>query len=174
MVMRGLVPVQELERRIFLIRGHKVMIDSDLAELYGVPTKVLNQAVRRNKERFPDDFTFRLTKSERDEVVTICDHLQKLKFSPTLPNAFTENGVAMLSSVLRSRRAILVNVQIMRTFTRLRQLISTHHELARKLDALERKIKSHDHQIEAIFDAIRELINPPETPRKSIGFQPKS
>ena len=166
--------VHEVENRIFMIRGHKIMIDNDLAELYGVSTKVLNQAVKRNKERFPSDFMFRLTKRERDEVVTTCDHLRKLKFSSTLPNVFTENGVAMLSSVLRSHRAILVNVQIMRTFTRLRQLISTHHALARKLDVLERKIKSHDHQIEVIFDAIRELINPPETPRKSIGFQQKT
>ena len=167
-----LPPGEDLERRIFLIRGHKVMLDHDLAQLYGVPVKVLNQAVKRNADRFPEDFVFRLSKLERAEVVTICDHLQKLKFAPTLPNAFTENGVAMLSSVLRSRRAIQVNVRIMRTFTRLRQLVSTHHALARKLDALERKVKIHDHRIEAVFQALRELIAPPEETPKVIGFRP--
>ncbi|MBI5211024.1 MAG: ORF6N domain-containing protein [Elusimicrobia bacterium] len=172
MPIKSLVPIHDIERRIFLVRGHKVMIDYDLAGLYGVTTKVLNQAVKRNLERFPDDFMFRLTKSERDELVTICDHLRQLKFSPTLPYVFTENGVAMLSSVLRSHRAIMVNVQIMRTFSRLKHLISTHHELARKLAELERKVQSHDKHIRTIFGAIRELVNPPEPPRKPIGFHP--
>src|SRR3989339_1983223 len=103
------IPAEVIERRIFIIRGFKVMIDRDLADLYGVPTKVLNQAVKRNKERFPGDFVFRLTRKERAEVVTICDHLAGLKFSRVLPYAFTENGVAMLSSALNSRRAIIVN-----------------------------------------------------------------
>lgn len=147
------------------------MIDRHLAELYGVTTMALNQAVKRNRERFPEDFMFRLTRAERDEVITSCDNLLPLKFSPALPSAFTENGVAMLSSVLRSKRAILVNVQIMRTFTRLRQLISTHKELAKKIEDLEHKIKSHDHKIEAIFAAIRELMNPPESGRKIVGFR---
>lgn len=169
--MPNLIPAETIEQRIFLIRGHRVMIDRHLAELYGVTTMALNQAVKRNRERFPEDFMFRLTKAERDEVITICDNLRPLKFSPALPNAFTENGVAMLSSVLRSKRAILVNIQVMRTFTRLRQLISTHKELARKIENLERSIKSHDHQIEAIFEAIRELMNPPESGRKIIGFR---
>ncbi|MBI5624545.1 MAG: ORF6N domain-containing protein [Elusimicrobia bacterium] len=172
--MASLVPVHDIERRIFLIRGHKVMLDHGLAELYGVATKALNQAVKRNKERFPGDFVFRLTAGERDEVVTICDHLRQLKFSPSSPFAFTENGVAMLSSVLRSRRAIMVNVRIMRTFTRLRHLISTHHELARKLEVLERKVESHDQSISGIFDVIRDMMEPAEEPRRPIGFQPRS
>ncbi|OGR81996.1 MAG: hypothetical protein A3J74_01900 [Elusimicrobia bacterium RIFCSPHIGHO2_02_FULL_57_9] len=169
--MPNLIPAETIEQRIFLIRGHRVMIDRHLAELYGVTTMALNQAVKRNRERFPEDFMFRLTKAERDELITICDNLRPLKFSPALPNAFTENGVAMLSSVLRSKRAILVNIQVMRTFTRLRQLISTHKELARKIESLERSIKSHDHQIEAIFEAIRGLMNPSESGRKIIGFR---
>lgn len=172
LTMRTLIPVVTIEQRIFVIRGHRVMIDRHLAELYGVTTMALNQAVKRNGERFPEDFMFRLTKAERDEVITICDNLRPLKFSPVLPNAFTENGVAMLSSVLRSKRAILVNIQVMRTFTRLRQLISTHKELAGKIEDLERRIKSHDHKIEAIFEAIRELMSPPESTRKVIGFHP--
>lgn len=108
--MPNLIPAETIEQRIFLIRGHRVMIDRHLAELYGVTTMALNQAVKRNRERFPEDFMFRLTRAERDEVITICDNLRPLKFSPVPPNAFTENGVAMLSSVLRSKRAILVNI----------------------------------------------------------------
>ena len=168
----NIILTETIEKRIFFIRGYKVMIDRHLAELYGVSTMALNQAVKRNKERFPDDFMFRLTKTERDEVITVCDNLQPLKFSPGLPSVFTENGVAMLSSVLRSKRAITVNIQVMRTFTRLRQMLSTHKDLARKIEDLERNIRSHDHKIEAIFEAIHELMNPPEKPRRSIGFHP--
>ena len=170
----SLVPVEIIERRIFLIRGHKVMVDRHLAELYGVTTRALNQAVKRNTERFPDDFMFRFTKAEREGVITICDNLGPLKYSPVLPHAFTENGVAMLSSVLRSKRAILVNIQIMRAFTRLRQLVSTHKELAGKLGDLEKKIKSHDHEIGDIFQAIRELMEPPGRGWKVAGFRPRS
>lgn len=163
---------ETIEKRIFFIRGYKVMVDRHLAELYGVSTMALNQSVKRNIDRFPEDFMFRLTKAERDEVITICDNLRPLKFAPGLPSVFTENGVAMLSSVLRSKRAITVNIQVMRTFTRLRQFISTHKELARKIEDLERSVQSHDHKIEAIFEAIHELMNPPEKSRKSIGFRP--
>lgn len=149
------------------------MIDRHLAQLYGVTTMALNQAVKRNAERFPEDFMFRLTKAERNELITICDNLQPLKYASALPHAFTENGVAMLSSVLRSTRAIRVNIQVMRTFTRLRQLMSTHKELAEKIEALGRRIKSHDHHIQAIFVAIRKLMNPQETKRRVIGFRPE-
>ena len=116
-----LVPTEAIETRIFLIRGKKVMINTDLAKLYKVQTKVLNQSVKRNIKRFPEDFMFQLTKEEKEEVVTNCDHLSKLRFSPVLPYVFTEQGVAMLSSVLNSERAIMVNIQIMRTFTKLRE-----------------------------------------------------
>lgn len=163
---------------IFFIRGHKVMLDHDLAHLYGVPTKALNQAVKRNMKRFPDDFMFRLSKIEKEKVVTNCDHLQFLKFSPQLPYAFTEQGVAMLSSVLHSDRAIQINIAIMRAFVKLRELISTHKELAQKLAKLERKISNkfseHDEEIQILFKLIKQLMSPseipPEKPKRQIGF----
>jgi hypothetical protein len=165
--MPNLIPAEVIERRIFLIRGEKVMIDRDLAQLYGVETKVLNQAVRRNKDRFPDNFMFQLTKQERDEVVTICDHLSDLKFSYQMPYAFTEQGVAMLSSVLRSKRAIQVNIQIMNTFVALRRMLADNKALAQRLDELERK---YDAQFKVVFDALRKLIAPPDPPKRPIGF----
>jgi len=130
--MSDLIPIQIIENKIFVIYGLKVMLDSDIAQLYGVETKVLNQAVKRNLERFPLDFMFELTSEEKEEVVTNCDHLKALKFSPQLPYAFTEQGVAMLSSVLNSERAIYVNIQIMRTFTKLKSLLATHKDLQKK------------------------------------------
>jgi len=166
-----LVPQELIEHKIIMIRGQRVMLDKDLAELYGVSTKVLNQAVKRNIERFPEDFMFRLTKIEREEVVTNCDHLTSLKFSSQSPYAFTEQGVAMLSSVLNSKRAIQVNIGIMRAFVKLRQILSTNKELAYKLSELERKIEKHDTEIQAIFEAIRQLMRPPEKPKRTIGFQ---
>jgi len=166
--MKLLIPTNVIEQKILMIRGHKVMLDSDLATLYGVETKVLNQAVRRNIKRFPDDFMFQLSASEKQEVVTNCDHLQRLKFSPTPPYAFTEQGVAMLSSVLNSDRAIEVNILIMRAFVKLREMISTHKDLAKKLEDLEQK---YDSQFKMVFDAIRQLMTPPEPKKKrAIGF----
>ncbi len=163
------VPVERIEKAIYLIRGEKVMLDRDLAELYGVETRVLNQAVSRNRERFPADFMFRLT---REEIVGISQFVtsSNLKFSKRV-TAFTEQGVAMLSSVLRSKRAIAVNVQIMRTFVRLRQMLTSNAELARKLEELEKK---YDRQFKVVFDAIRQLMTPPEPKRKQIGFQAKA
>jgi len=166
-----LVSEEVIERKIFMIRGHKVILDRDLAKLYGVPTKVLNQAVKRNIRRFPEDFMFQLTETEKEEVVTICDHLESLKFSPQLPYAFTEQGVAMLSSVLNSERAIQVNIAIMRAFVKLKQILSMNKELAHKLAELERKIGKHDVDIQAIFEAIRRLAAPaPVKPKPEIGF----
>ncbi len=165
---RSLIPAESIERRILLIRGQKVMLDIDLAELYGVPTKALNQAVKRNKDRFPPDFMFRLSKEEKAEVVTICDHLSNLRFSPMLPHAFTEHGILMLSSVLHSKRAVQANIAIMRAFVRLRELIASHKDLAKKLEELEQK---YDAQFRVVFDAIRQLMTPlPPTPRR-IGFR---
>ena len=164
--------VERVERRILLVRGHRVMLDSDLAELYGVQTKVLNQAVRRNIERFPGDFMFRLTREEigrMSQFVTSSGRLHTLKYSKRV-TVFTEQGVAMLSSVLRSRKAVMVNIAIMRAFVRLRELLSTHRDLAEKLEVLERK---YDAQFRAVFDAIRELMAPPRQPRRRIGFHPK-
>ncbi len=163
----SLVPMERIERAIFVIRGQKVMLDADLAELYGVLTKVLNQAVKRNKERFPVDFMFQLTKEEKDEVVTNCDHLKRLKFSPTLPHAFTEHGAIMLATILNSPIAVQASIQVVRAFVRLRQMLASNADLARKLDTLERK---YDAQFKVVFDAIRQLMTPPEPKRQQIGF----
>ncbi len=149
------------------------MLDKDLAELYGVKTKRLNEQVKRNSRRFPGDFMFQLTKEEKEELVANCDRFKALKHSAINPYAFTEQGVAMLSSVLKSDRAIQVNVQIMSVFTRLRQMLATHKELAHKLNELEQKIVQHDEEIATIFEAIRHLMAPPENPIKQIGFKLK-
>lgn len=162
------IPIERITRAILLIRGQKVILDRDLAELYGVGTRILNQAVKRNRARFPEDFMFQLTWEEvenpRSQFV-ILKPGQNIKY---LPFAFTEQGVAMLSSVLRSERAVRVNIEIMRTFVQLRQMLSSHADLARKLAALENK---YDAQFKVVFDAIRELMAPPEPPKKRpIGF----
>jgi hypothetical protein len=166
----SVIPVEKIERSIFLIRGHKVMLDRDLAHLYGVPTKVLNQAVKRNERRFPSDFMFLLTKEEKNELVTNCDRLEALKHSSALPGVFTEQGVAMLSSVLNNERGIQVNIAIMRAFVRLRKILASHADLARRLEELEKK---YDSQFRVVFDAIRQLMVAPEKPPKKIGFQLK-
>jgi hypothetical protein len=162
--------VERIESRILVIRGQKVMLDASLAGLYAVTTKALNQAVKRNLVRFPGDFMFQLTAEEatllRSQSVTL--KTGRGRHRKYQPYAFTEQGVAMLSSVLRSERAMLVNVEIMRAFVRLRRMLETHADLARKLAALERK---YDAQFKSVFDAIRELMTPPEPPRKRrIGF----
>ncbi len=160
----------KIEQRIFLIRGQKVMLDRDLAELYNVPTHRLNEQVKRNIKRFPADFMFKLSSREKEEVIANCDNLSRMKFSPSLPFAFTEQGVAMLSSVLNSERAIAVNIHIMRTFTRLRKLMLEHKDLHQKITALERK---YNRKFSAIFEAIRQLLTPPTPPTKPklpIGF----
>lgn len=170
--MRALIPIEVIEHKIFLIRGLKVMLDSDLAELYGVETKVLKRAVKRNEDRFPDDFMFILTSDEYESIRCQIGTLKKGRgqHSKYLPIVFTEQGVAMLSSVLSSKRAALVNIAIMRTFVKLREVLSTHKELAHKLAQLEKKIEKHDEEIGAIFDAIRLLMAKPEPKEKKIGF----
>ncbi len=166
--MKALIPVEMIERKIYLIRGHKVMLDRDLAELYGVETRVLNQAVRRNIDRFPDDFMFSLT---RDEIMNLSQIVisSRIKHAPNV-FVFTEQGVAMLSTALNSERAIQVNIAIMRAFVKLREILSTHKELAHKLTQLEKKIEKHDEEIKLIFDAIRQLMTPPVPKKKKIGF----
>ena len=169
--MQALIPQETIEQKIFLIRGHKVMLDRDLAVLYGVTTGNLNKAVSRNPERFPDDFMFRLTQQELKNLIF---QFGTSRWGGTrkLPRAFTEHGILSLSSVLKSHRAIQVNIAVMRTFVRLRQILSNHKELAHKLAHLERKIEKHDEDIHAIFDAIRELLEPPQSgPKKQIGFR---
>ncbi|MBU2622265.1 MAG: ORF6N domain-containing protein [Proteobacteria bacterium] len=169
-VKSAVIPVEMIEKAILFIRNQRVMLDTDLAALYGVQTKVLNQAVKRNERRFPSDFVFFLTKEEKDELVTNCDRLRRMRHSSALPRAFTEQGVAMLSSVLNSERAVDVNIEIMRAFIRLRVLLSAQKELAGKLSELEKQLEGHDEKIKVIFQAIRQLMTSPENPRKKIGF----
>jgi phage regulator Rha-like protein len=160
-----------IEKRIFLIRGQRVMIDRDLADLYGVETKYLNRQVKRNRERFPPEFMFQLTSRERNELVTNWHRFVSLKHSTVLPYAFTEHGVAMLSSVLHGKRAIHINILIIKVFVKLREILATHKELAQRLQELEVKIEKHDEAISAIFEAIRQLMAPPlEKPKRPIGF----
>lgn len=168
--MKDIIPAELIERKILVIRGEKVMLDSDLAMLYGVETRVLNQAVRRNIRRFPDDFMFELSAAENELLRSQFVTLKKGRgqHSKYLPNAFTEQGVAMLSSVLNSDRAIEVNILIMRSFVKLREMISTHKDMAKKLEDLEQK---YDSQFKMVFDAIRQLMTPPEPKKKrAIGF----
>jgi hypothetical protein len=165
---RSLIPLNNIERSIHIIRGQKVMLDRDLAELYGVETRVLNQAVRRNIKRFPSDFRFELT---RDEVMRISQIVTSsdIKFSKQVA-AFTEQGVAMLSSVLKSDRAVQANVEIMRAFVRLRQMMTSRADLARKLKALENKYDAQFPPRRVVFSAIRQLMAPPSSKRRRIGF----
>lgn len=169
----ALIPVEVIERRIYLIRGAKVMLDADLAELYQVKTFRLNEQVKRNRSRFPKDFVFQLTKEESRSLTSQFARSKKGRGGRrTLPYAFTEQGVAMLSSVLNSDRAIRVNIAIMRAFVKLRQMLSAHREVLEKLDQLERKYQRHDTQIKVIFDAIRRLVEAPSRPKSRIGFAP--
>lgn len=168
--MTNLIAIESVAQRILLLRGIKVMVDADLAELYGVPTKALNQAVRRNMERFPPDFMFQLSQDEKTEVVTNCDHLARLKYSRTLPYAFTEHGALMLGNVLKSDRAVEVSLLVVRTFVQLREMLSTNKELEVKLLELERKVSSHDQALAGLIDAIRQLMKQPIGTSRPIGF----
>ncbi|MFA6981372.1 MAG: ORF6N domain-containing protein [Ignavibacteriaceae bacterium] len=174
MSTKEIVPTERIESKILLIRGQRVMLDRDLAILYDVATRDLNKAVSRNLTRFPADFMFRITKDEFTNL--------KFQFGTSssgwggtrkLPYAFTEQGIAMLSSVLRSERAVQVNIAIMRAFVKLREILSTHKELAQKLKELEYKIETHDEQITAIFEAINQLLAPPPAPKRKVGFEVK-
>jgi len=168
---KAIIVIGNIEQRILLIRGEKVIIDADLAEFYGVATKRLNEQVKRNKNRFPDDFMFQLIAEEKAEVVANCDHLSKLKFSKALPYAFTEHGAIMAASVINSPSAIEMSVFIVRAFVKLRQTIAQHKELARKIAQLERGLSEHDSQIQSLFQAIKQLLNPKLPPKKRrIGF----
>jgi hypothetical protein len=164
----NILPRERIERSILLIRGHKVILDADLAELYGVETRALLQAVSRNQKRFPEDFMFQMSKKEyellRSQIVISKKGRGGRRY---LPYVFTEQGVAMLSSVLRSERAVQVNIEIMRAFVRLRRMLASNEDLARKLAALEKK---YDSQFRVVFDAIRELMAPPEPNKRKIGF----
>lgn len=166
--MKSLVPLERIEKKILLLRGEKVMLDSDLAELYCVQTKALNRAVKRNQARFPGDFMFQLSSEESEELRFHFGTSKGRGGRRYQPYVFTEQGVAMLSSVLKSKRAVQVNIEIMRTFVRLRTMIASNKELARRLSELEKK---YDRQFKVVFDAIRELMAPSKTPVRRIGFQ---
>ena len=164
--------MESIQQRIYLIRGHKVMFDADLADLYGVTTGRLNEQVRRNKKRFPEDFLFQLTAEEQEALrsrFAISKGRGGRRYAPLV---FTEQGVAMLSGVLNSERAIRVNILIMRAFVRIRELAAAHKDLAQKLDELEKKVSVHDERITAVFEAIKKLLTPGEPPkRQQIGFR---
>ncbi|MBU0622821.1 MAG: ORF6N domain-containing protein [Gammaproteobacteria bacterium] len=168
--MTEIIATESVAQRILVLRGQKVMVDADLAELYGVPTKALNQAVQRNIDRFPADFMFRLTQTEKTEVVTNCDHLARLKYSRTLPYAFTEHGALMLGNVLKSDRAVEVSLLVVRTFVQLREMLATNKELAAKLLELERKVSGHDQAIVGLMNGIRQLMKQPGDMSRPIGF----
>ncbi|MDP2277796.1 MAG: ORF6N domain-containing protein [Nitrospirota bacterium] len=170
-IEKSIIPVEKIENSIIIIRGEKIMLDADLAILYGVSTKRLNEQVKRNIDRFPEDFMFQLTENEKAEVVANCDHLKRLKFSPNLPYAFTEHGAIMLASVLNSPIAVQASIQVVRAFVKLRQMLSSNKELAHKLMLLENRIEKHDGEIKAIFNAIRQLMAPPATKSTKIGFR---
>jgi hypothetical protein len=168
---KAMVPVGKIEQRILLIRGEKVIVDADLAEFYGVPTKRLNEQVKRNKDRFPDDFMFQLSAEEKTEVVVNCDHLSKLKYSSSLPYVFTEHGAIMAASVLNSPRAVEVSVFIVRAFVKLRRMIAENKELSRRIVQIERHLAEHDNQIMELVQAIKQLLKPDPLPKKRrIGF----
>jgi hypothetical protein len=165
--MDNMLPMEIIEKRIFVVRGQRIMLDADLADLYGVPTKRLNEQVKRNLGRFPEDFMFQLTAEEKAELVAICDRFEKLKHSSTFPYAFTEHGAIMLANVLRSERAISVSIQVVRAFVHIRTLLIGNTSLAKRLDALEKK---YDMQFKAVFDAIWKLMEVESRPKRRIGF----
>ncbi|MFH1715361.1 MAG: ORF6N domain-containing protein [Elusimicrobiota bacterium] len=167
----------EIEKMICIIRDKKIMIDADLARLYGVSTKRLNEQVKRNKKRFPSDFMFILNKAEKDELVANCDRFQMLKHSTVLPYAFTEQGVAMLSSVLHSEKAINVNIKIMRVFIQIREMILAHKELNQLVNKIEKRIKKHDfiigeygNRIQLLAEIIEQMLETPKKKINKIGF----
>ena len=169
---RGVVLPEKIQHKILLIRSDKVMIDSDLAQLYGVTTKRLNEQVKRNRARFPIDFMFQLTPEEKEKVVANCDHLHNLKFSSTRPYAFTEHGAIMLASVLNSRKAVEVSILVVRAFVKLRQLLLSHKQLFEKLREIEMNYEKHDQHIITLYKAIRELIEPKvKQSKRQIGFR---
>jgi phage regulator Rha-like protein len=168
--VKAFLPAVHIEQKIYLIRGLKVMLSTDLAELYGVEPKVLVQAVKRNCERFPEDFMFQLTAEEFENLKSQFVTSSWGGIRRATPYAFTEQGVAMLSGVLNSKRAVQVNIAIMRAFVKLRNLLSARKEFASKLNELERKIEKHDEHIKVIFDALRQMVDSPEPKEKKIGF----
>jgi hypothetical protein len=165
------VHLGDIQQRILLIRGEKIIVDVDLAEFYGVSTKRLNEQIRRNRERFPSDFMFRLTRDEKNAVVERCDHLRNLKYSRAMPHAFTEHGALMAASVLSTPRAVEMSVFVVRAFVAMRRTISEHRQLAARLDELERQLSVHGESIVELFKTIKQLMAPDAVPEtRRIGF----
>ena len=169
-----LLPVGQIAQRILWIRERKIILDADLAELYGTQTKRLNEQIKRNRDRFPDDFIFQLTADEKSEVVANCDHLERLKYSPRLPYAFTEHGALMVAAVLNTPRAVDVSIYVVRAFVKLREMLASNEDLAVKLTELEQRVSIHDATIGELIDAIRQLMAPEPGKKRSIGFAPWS
>jgi ORF6N domain-containing protein len=167
---KDIIPLERIAQRILYLRGQKAILDFDIATLYRIETRALKQAVRRNLTRFPDDFMFELSAREIETVVSQFVIPTRRKFGGAAPMAFTEQGVAMLSSVLNSERAVKVNIAIMRAFVKLREVLETNRELAQKFSELEKRVGKHDEKIDAVLEAIRQLMAPPEKPRREIGF----
>jgi len=171
MASQSLVQIGKIEQRILLMRGEKVILDSDLAEFYGVSTKRLNEQVKRNIERFPGDFMFQLTADEKSEVVANCDHLNKLKYSKTLPYAFTEHGAIMAAGVINTEKAIEVSIFIVRAFIKLREMINTHQMLKKKIIEIEARLSGHDEQLTQMVQLLKQMLDPKPPPTKRrIGF----
>ena len=169
----ALIPVEVIAGKIFILRGHRVMLDRDLAELYGVKTKALNQAVKRNQDRFPEDFMFRLASEEATTVLALRSQTVTLKRGQHikyLPYVFTEHGVVMLANVLISAVAVRASIQVVRAFVHLRRLLATNEEFARKVEALEKKLGKHDTDLQAILTMLRKILEPPPPPRRTFGF----
>ena len=163
--------LKTIEPLILTLRGQKVILDADLAEAYGVETKVLNQAVKRNADRFPEDFMFRLTEVEKTEVVTNCDHLQKLKFSPQHPAVFTEHGAIMAASVLNSPKAVEMSVFVVRAFVKMREQLATNSEIFKRLAEIDKTLLEHNDALQVIWEQLQPLLVPPDPPKKGrIGF----
>ena len=170
---RALIPLEVIEGKIFVLRGHRVMLDRDLAGLYGVPLKRLNEQVKRNQDRFPDDFMFQLTLEEGKAVLALRSQFATLKRGEHLkyaPRVFTEHGAVMLANVLRSAVAVRASIQVVRAFVHLRQLLSTNEQIARQIEALEEKVGKHDTDLQAILAMLRKILEPPPSPRRPIGF----
>ena len=169
---KQVVRIGDIQQRILMIRGEKVVLDADLAEFYGVATKRLNEQVKRNKDRFPEDFGFRLNEEEKSEVVAKCDHLHNLKYSSMLPYAFTEHGALMAASVLSTDRAVEMSVFVVRAFVTMRRGFIQNEQLSHRLDILERQLTEHDHKIRKLVETIRQLMAPKMVPKKrQIGFR---
>ncbi len=167
----SVIPLERIKQAILLIRGQKVMLDADLAKIYGVTTKRLNEQVKRNRNRFPDeDFMFQVSSSEKAELVAICDRFKNLKHSTSLPYAFTEYGAIMLANILNSKTAVLASIQIVKTFIKMREMVAQNAELSLRLSRVEHKLSEQDEDIRLLVNAIRELMAPSEKPIRKIGF----